>query len=224
LSFSGAAAGSAAPAARERLNDDEFNSSDEENEAAPDKMEVDNDHDPWDNTGTGVAMDTSSSPWDTPSAGNSSTTATATGWADFDAFSSSAASDSASSDIIEKQQSEVMNVEDKPEDENSDSWRPSMASSPEATMLDCSQDSLPDVTTGNDSTESDDDNEKQFEERLKDEKSDQSESKQNAEKEESLEENFAFLSNRGMIAKDNVSNSTESQKQDDSKEAGDKPS
>ena len=39
-------------------------------------------------------------------------------------------------------------TKDKPEDENSDSWRPSMASSPEATMLDCSQDSLPDVTTG----------------------------------------------------------------------------
>jgi len=220
LSFSGAAAGSTAPAAREQI--DEFNSSDEENEAAPDKMEVDNDHDPWDNTpSTGVAMDTSSSPWDTPAAENSSSAASATGWADFDAFSSSAASDSASSDVIEKQQSEVMNVEDKPEDENSDSWRPSMASSPEATMLDCSQDSLPDVTTGNDSNESEDDNEKQVEERLKDDKSDESESKQNVEKEESLEDNFAFLSKRGMIAKDNISNSTESQKQDDSKEAGD---
>ena len=43
MSFSGAAAGSTAPAAREQI--DEFNSSDEENEAAPDKMEVDNDHD-----------------------------------------------------------------------------------------------------------------------------------------------------------------------------------
>ena len=56
-------------------------------------------------------MDTSSSPWDTPAAENSSSAASATGWADFDAFSSSAASDSASSDVIEKQQSEVMNVE-----------------------------------------------------------------------------------------------------------------
>ena len=66
----------------------------------------------WDNTpSTGVAMDTSSSPWDTPAAENSSSAASATGWADFDAFSSSAASDSASSDVIEKQQSEVMNVE-----------------------------------------------------------------------------------------------------------------
>ena len=64
------------------------------------------------------------------------------------------------------------------------------------------------LTSGNDSNESEDDNEKQVEERLKDDKS---ESKQNAEKEESLEDNFAFLSKRGMIAKDNISNSTESQ-------------
>ena len=44
--------------------------------------------------------------------------------------------DSSSSDIIEKQQSEVMSVEDRPEDDGGDSWKPSMASSPEATMLD----------------------------------------------------------------------------------------
>lgn len=139
LSFSGAAA------AKHAANDSDEDS--DEMEAAPDKMEVDNDDDPWasgPSTG-GVAMDTS--PWDASApadTGNDNTSGDAgAGWADFSGgFTSAAAEesagkdDSSNSDIIEKQQSEVMSVEDRPEDDGGDSWKPSMASSPEATMLD----------------------------------------------------------------------------------------
>ena len=85
-----------------------------------------------------MAMDTNVSPWDAPPASGDSSaenTAGAGGWANFGGFTSN--NDSASSDIIENQQSEVMNVEDKPEDDGGESWAPRMASSPEATMLDC---------------------------------------------------------------------------------------
>lgn len=155
LSFSGAAA------AKHAANDSDEDS--DEMEAAPDKMEVDNDDDrelttlllilmissllAWasgPSTG-GVAMDTS--PWDASApadTGNDNTSGDAgAGWADFSGgFTSAAAEESAgkddsrNSDIIEKQQSEVMSVEDRPEDDGGDSWKPSMASSPEATMLD----------------------------------------------------------------------------------------
>ena len=164
-------------------------------------------------------MDTSSSPWDTPTTetgGDGGGGGGGAGWADFDAFASSN-NDSASSDIIEKQQSEVMNVEDKPEDDSSDGWRPSMASSPEATMLDCSQD--------DDKEENQDAVNQKLEdakERLKVDSDDQSDNpdkksdqgiKDAEESDETLEENFAFLSKRGMIAgaetSDKVSSSTD---------------
>merc|ERR1719499_1899745 len=143
-------------------------------------------------------MDTSSSPWDTPTAASSEGSATEAGWADFGAFGSS--NDSGSSDIIEKQQSEVMGVDDRPEDDGGESWKPSMASSPEATMLDCSQDETEDSEDGDTQDKED------ASVRLKDDGED--ESRQSAEKkkvdegEESLEENFDFLSKRGMIATD----------------------
>ena len=76
-------------------------------------------------------MDTGS-PWDAPPPQQVDTQET--GWADFATFPSSG-NDSGASDIIEKQPGEVMSVEDRPE-EGGDTWRPSMASSPEATMLD----------------------------------------------------------------------------------------
>merc|ERR1719348_1186755 len=105
-------------------------------------MEVDNDQDPWDTisapagVGRQVAMEMTGSPWDNTNQSSS----TETGWADFGAFPSSA-NDSGASDIIEQQPGVVMRVEDRPEEEEEDggdSWRPNMASSPEATMLDVS--------------------------------------------------------------------------------------
>merc|ERR1719215_1833555 len=90
-------------------------------------------------------MDTSSSPWDTPTGTTSQESGSEAGWADFGAFGGN--NDSGSSDIIEKQQSEVMGVEDRPEDDGGESWRPSMASSPEATMLDCSEEDNEDADT-----------------------------------------------------------------------------
>ena len=89
-------------------------------------------------------MDTS--PWDagpTPAVTNDNAGDNGSdGWADFSGgFTSSTATveeesstsgaskdDSSNSDIIEKQQSEVMSVEDRPEDDGGDSWKPSMAS------------------------------------------------------------------------------------------------
>ena len=75
-------------------------------------------------------MDTSS-PWDAPAVANdaehadASAADNAAGWADFSGgFTAAAAEeetgkdDSTNSDIIEKQQSEVMSVEDRPEVKN----------------------------------------------------------------------------------------------------------
>ena len=152
-------------------------------------------------------MDTSSSPWDTPSTAPSEEGGAGAGWADFGAFGGS--NDSGSSDIIEKQQSEVMGVDDRPEDDGGESWKPSMASSPEATMLDCSQEDTEDSEDGDTQDKED------ASVRLKDDGED--ESKQSVEKkkvdegEESLEENFDFLSKRGMIATDNVSKSSDTE-------------
>ena len=144
-------------------------------------------------------MDTSSSPWDTPAAATSQESGSEAGWADFGAFGGN--NDSASSDIIEKQQSEVMNVEDRPEDESSESWRPSMASSPEATMLDCSQEEAGDedkaAGAGDQHTAAAD-----ASERLKQEvdKTGDAAPQPAAESGESLEDNFNFLSKRGMMS------------------------
>ena len=146
-------------------------------------------------------MDTSSSPWDTPTAAVTSEAAETSGggWADFGSFSTT--NDSGSSDIIEKQQSEVMNVEDRPEDESSESWRPSMASSPEATMLDCSQEEAGDedkaAGAGDQQTAAAD-----ASERLKHEvdKLGDAAAQPAAESGESLEDNFNFLSKRGMMS------------------------
>ena len=153
-------------------------------------------------------MDTSSSPWDTPTAASSEGSATEAGWADFGAFGSS--NDSGSSDIIEKQQSEVMGVEDRPEDDGGESWEPSMASSPEATMLDCSQeDAEENETAETKETEDVSDRLRDGGEAKSEDKSDKKE--KGDESEESLEENFDFLSKRGMIASDNVSNTTDAE-------------
>lgn len=163
----------------------------------------------WDmGSSGGVAMDTSSSPWDTPTAASSEGSATEAGWADFGAFGSS--NDSGSSDIIEKQQSEVMGVEDRPEDDGGESWEPSMASSPEATMLDCSQeDAEENETAETKETEDVSDRLRDGGEAKSEDKSDKKE--KGDESEESLEENFDFLSKRGMIASDNVSNTTDAE-------------
>ena len=145
-------------------------------------------------------MDTSSSPWDTPSTAPSEEGGAGAGWADFGAFGGS--NDSGSSDIIEKQQSEVMNVEDRPEDESSESWRPSMASSPEATMLDCSQEEAgaedKAAGAGDQQTAAAAD----ASERLKQEvdKTGDAAAQPAAESGESLEDNFNFLSKRGMMS------------------------
>ena len=149
-------------------------------------------------------MDTSSSPWDTPSSDTGGTGGGETGWADFDAFSGGG---NTSNDVIEKQQSEVMNVEDKPEDENSDSWRPSMASSPEATMLDCSDDIIIDnlekdaQNTTSDSLPEDNSS--------KSDSPEDSTEQSDVKDEQSLQDNFAFLSEKGMIAEGQISNKTE---------------
>jgi len=114
-------------------------SSDEENEAAPVKMEVDNDQDPWETVesssglpGGAVAMDTSS-PW---GAGaqvepeSALTPVVETGWANFSAFSG----DGTGSDVVT---SSGGLQEDQTMEEGREGWSPAMSSSPEATMLDC---------------------------------------------------------------------------------------
>ena len=167
-------------------------------------------------------MDTGS-PWETPQEPGDSQE---TGWADFATFPSSG-NDSGASDIIEKQPGEVMNVEDRPED-GGDTWRPSMASSPEATMLDVTAED-PDE----DEDEVDEEKEKEKEEEkttegetevkveMKEEKEKEDvkddekkegvnderllgevESSEKAGKDE-LADNFAFLSEKGLIGSDN---------------------
>ena len=185
-----------------------------------------------------VAMDTTGSPWDvsTPSQPESSET----GWADFAAFPSSG-NDSGASDIIEKQLGEVRSVEDRPgeeEEEGGDSWRPSMASSPEATMLDVTAEDLEDENKeGADTKEEEkkkevDESEKEAEElvkevdateSIKDDKEDTREdnlekesseerllgdASQEKENKDELADNFAFLSNKGLITSEGSSNSS----------------
>ena len=153
-------------------------------------------------------MDTSSSPWDTPTAATSQESGSEAGWADFGAFGGN--NDSGSSDIIEKQQSEIMGVEDRPEDDGGESWRPSMASSPEATMLDCSEEDAEDEDNAD--TKDKEDASDRLQEAADSKSEDSSgEKKKGDESEESLEENFDFLSKRGMIASDSVSNNTDTE-------------
>jgi len=134
ISFGGPAAGAGGEGAVRGEGDGEaVDSSDEECEAAPDKMEVDNDQDPWDTitapTATGpVAMDTSS-PW------GQATQAQAgeTGWADFGAFSSGGG-EGMEGFLPQGEESMEGEIDGKVGGEG---WSPAMASSPEATMLDC---------------------------------------------------------------------------------------
>lgn len=218
---------------------------DDDNEPAPDKMEVDNDQDPWDTIsapaggGGQVAMDTTGSPWDAPHQSDN----TETGWADFGAFPSSG-NDSGASDIIENQPGVVMSVEDRPEEgeeEAGDTWRPSMASSPEATMLDVTaedvegekenEEDAPTEETKKETTEEpkkeetkedskeeskkDEVTEKVNDEKenLKDESKDDKrllndESSPVEENKDELTENFAFLSDKGLITSDSSNNSS----------------
>ena len=168
-----------------------------------------------------VAMDMTGSPWDNP---NQAAT-TETGWADFGAFPSSG-NDSGASDIIEQQPRVVMAVEDRPEEEEEEggeSWRPNMASSPEATMLDVTAEvaegenqtkedkaeSKPDDESGKVINENDQGKESKkiaTDERLLDEES----NPENPNKEE-LADNFAFLSDKGLITSDNSINTSQSQ-------------
>merc|ERR1712142_359933 len=131
ISFGGQAAGNTAgeSAVRGEGDGEAVDSSDEENEAAPDKMEVDNDQDPWDTisaptSSAPVAMDTSS-PW-----GQTTQTSNTgeTGWADFGAFSSGGG---------EGMDGFLAQGEESMDDGKGGGWSPAMASSPEATMLDC---------------------------------------------------------------------------------------
>merc|ERR1712142_881973 len=132
ISFGGQAAGNTAgeSAVRGEGDGEAVDSSDEENEAAPDKMEVDNDQDPWDTisapTSTApVAMDTSN-PWGQTT---QSSSAGETGWADFGAFSSGGG---------EGMEGFLAQGEESMDDGKGGGWSPAMASSPEATMLDIS--------------------------------------------------------------------------------------
>jgi len=129
-------------------------SSDEEEQdmAPPDRMEVDNDQDPWETiegpVEGSVAMDTSS-PWGQESA--ESTAASpwgqqavqaaavveqqpqeATGWADFGAFSGGG--EGMEGKMEQMESTERLAVEEK------EGWSPAMVSSPEATMLEHSKD------------------------------------------------------------------------------------
>jgi len=137
ISFGGPGARTGGEGAERGEGDGEaVDSSDEdENEAAPDKMEVDNDQDPWDTvsapTGGPVAMDTSS-PWGQPTPAPG---ATETGWADFGAFSSGGG-EGMEGYLPQGEESMEGEIEDKG-DESGEGWSPAMASSPEATMLDC---------------------------------------------------------------------------------------
>eukprot|EP00090_Calanus_glacialis_P000849 TRINITY_DN1059_c0_g1_i2.p1 TRINITY_DN1059_c0_g1~~TRINITY_DN1059_c0_g1_i2.p1 ORF type:complete len:1001 (-),score=360.21 TRINITY_DN1059_c0_g1_i2:284-3286(-) len=135
ISFGGPGARTSGEGAVRGEGDGEaVDSSDEESEPAPDKMEVDNDQDPWDTisapTSTGpVAMDTSS-PWGQPA---QPAPVGETGWADFGAFSSGGG---------EGMEGFMPQGEESMEGEmdgkvGGEGWSPAMASSPEATMLDC---------------------------------------------------------------------------------------
>ena len=181
-------------------------------------------------------MDTGS-PWETPPPHQADQVET--GWADFATFPSSG-NDSGASDIIETQPGEVMNVEDRPED-GGDTWRPSMASSPEATMLD--------VTAEDEEEEKKEDHKEDEEEKGEEETTDgkkdvKIEVKEEKEKEDvkdeqkkegvnderllgevessekagkdELADNFAFLSEKGLIGSDssNISSSATPQTQE----------
>jgi len=131
ISFGGqaAATSSGVSAVRGEGDGEAVDSSDEENDAAPDKMEVDNDQDAWDTitapTSTApVAMDTSS-PW---GQAPQTTSSGETGWADFGAFSSGGG---------EGMEGFLAQGEESMDDGKGEGWSPAMASSPEATMLDC---------------------------------------------------------------------------------------
>merc|ERR1719361_2756445 len=125
-------------------------------------------------------MDTGS-PWDAPPPQQADTQET--GWADFATFPSSG-NDSGASDIIEKQQGEVMNVEDRPED-GGDTWRPSMASSPEATMLDVTAEDVDEVEE--EEREEEKESKKEEEETTEGEKEVKVEVKEEKEEEETTE-------------------------------------
>lgn len=228
---------------------------DDDNEPAPDKMEVDNDQDPWDTisapagTGGQVAMDTTGSPWDVSTPQQPDTSET--GWADFAAFPSTG-NDSGASDIIEKQQGEVMSVEDRPEEEDGeggDTWRPSMASSPEATMLDVTAEDIEsenedkeEPTTKeemkDEQTTKEETKEEEVTEKVKDEKEDVREDPKKEvsderllgdvaspekENKDELADNFAFLSDKGLITSESSNNSSNitTQTQPSKRETGD---
>jgi len=128
-------------------------SSDEEEQdmAPPDRMEVDNEQDPWETiegpVEGSVAMDTSS-PWGQESAettaasspwGEQSVQAAAvveqqeaTGWADFGAFSGGG--EGMEGKMEQMESTDRLAVEEK------EGWSPAMVSSPEATMLEDSKD------------------------------------------------------------------------------------
>jgi len=131
----------------------EASSSDEEEEqdmAPPDRMEVDNDQDPWETiegpVEGSVAMDTSSpwgqdstetvaaSPWGQESVQTvvEQQPQEATGWADFGAFSGGG--EGMEGKMEQMESTERSSVEEK------EGWSPAMVSSPEATMLEESKD------------------------------------------------------------------------------------
>ena len=157
-------------------------------------------------------MDTGS-PWDAPPPQQVDTQET--GWADFATFPSSG-NDSGASDIIEKQPGEVMSVEDRPE-EGGDTWRPSMASSPEATMLDVTAEDVEEEEKEEEKTEEvkgDLKDEAKEEKEKEDVKEDQKEGVnderllgevESSEKDvkDELADNFAFLSEKGLIGSEN---------------------
>ena len=185
-------------------------------------------------------MDTGS-PWETPPSQPSENQET--GWADFATFPSSG-NDSGASDIIEKQPGEVMNVEDRPED-GGDSWRPNMASSPEATMLDVTAEDVDEEEEEkqkedkekegpqgeekkeNDTTEAKRDVKVEVKEEKEDAKDNETKEGVNDERllgeaesseksgNDELADNFAFLSEKGLIGTDssNISSSAAPQTQ-----------
>jgi len=124
-------------------DNEEVDSSDEENEAAPVKMEVDNDQDPWETVessgvpGGPVAMDTSS-PWGSGAQVEeiSTTPVVETGWANFSAFSSEGSGGEVVTSSGGLQEDQTM--EEGELGTRGEGWSPAMSSSPEATMLDCS--------------------------------------------------------------------------------------
>ena len=180
-------------------------------------------------------MDTGS-PWETPPP-HQADHQVETGWADFATFPSSG-NDSGASDIIETQSGEVMNVEDRPED-GGDTWRPSMASSPEATMLDVTAEDEEEKEEDH-KEDKEDKEEKEEEETTEGEKDVKVEVKEEKEKEnvkdeekkedkkegvnderllgevessekagkDELADNFAFLSEKGLIGSDSSNSAT----------------